>query len=529
MKRYLRFMIFLFLHTILPHADAQDRRAGATCESLAGLPLPDTTITLTQTVAAGALDIHPKYFPASLPGTPPLKELPAFCRVAADIRPTKDSDIKIEVWMPLSGWNGKFQSVGNGALSGAIWYPFLAENLSRGYATAGTDTGHEGKPSDITWVVGHPEKVVDSGYRAIHEMTVKAKAIIQAFYGNEPRHSYWSSCSTGGRQGLMEAQRFPGDYDGIIAGAPGNFVTHKLASDIWIEQALFSIPEEKVRMIHKAVLKACDTLDGVEDGMIEDPTRCHVDPSQLQCKQSDGANCLTTAEVEAARRIYAGPQNPRTGDQIFPGLEPGSEPGWVQYRATPDSEPLGAIYFKLVLGNPNWDFRTMNFDTDVAFADKRDGAIVNAVDPNLKPFVSRGGKLILFHGWSDPSAPLNTINYYNSVVSELGRATVRDSVRLFMIPGQYHCGDGRWLFDVLGALDNWSEHGKAPDRIVASRYGNPEGQLVRSIPFQLSTWSSVLGKVDRTRPLCPYPQIAKYTGHGSTDEAANFVCTEASR
>jgi feruloyl esterase len=514
------------------------------CENLARLILPNTTIRSAESIAAGALKIAPKPFfvpgspPFVPPGIPPLSELPAVCRVAADIKPTKDSDIKIEVWMPVSGWNGKFLGVGNGGFSGAIWYPRMQQALSLGYATAGSDTGHEGGPGDASFGLGHPDKVVDFGYRAVHEMTLKAKALIEAFYGIGPRHSYWNGCSTGGRQGLMEAQRFPLDYDGIVAGAPVSFHTHVVASGIWIAQAISKtpasyIPQEKYAMMHEAVLKACDGLDGVRDGLLEDPTRCHFDPKVLQCKQADGPNCLTTAQVEAARAIYAGPRNPRTGEQIFPGLEPGSEPGWRDFFAE-RREPFVASHFKyLVFGNPRWDFRTLNFDSDVALTDKLGSGILNATDPNLKKFVSQGGKLILYHGWSDPGlAPRSTVNYYNSVLAAFGNdRDVEKSIRLFMIPGQYHCAEGLWFFDVIGALQQWVEQGKAADRIIASHFSNPgQSQTETHVAdVQISRWSSVFGKVDRTRPLCPYPQAAKYTGHRSTHEAANFVCTEVSK
>ena len=303
--------------------------SAATCESLATLALRDTTIVLAKPQPAGTFTT-PK--PINLPG-PPLDNLPAFCRVAGEIKPTKDSDIKFEVWMPVSGWNGKFMGVGNGGWSGAIWYPSMGFALRRGYATASTDNGHEGRIRDASFALGHPEKVIDFGYRAVHEMTDKAKAILAAYYGDAPKHSYWLGCSSGGKQGLKEAQRFPSDYDGIIAGAPANFWTHLAVSGIWIAKATREnpavyIPKEKQMLLHKAVLDACDALDGVKDGVLENPKRCHFDANVLKCKVTDGADCLTAAQVEAAGNIYAGPKNPRTGEQIFPGLAPGSEGDW---------------------------------------------------------------------------------------------------------------------------------------------------------------------------------------------------------
>ena len=318
----------------------------ATCESLATLALPDTTIKLAEAEAAGKFTPPT---PGNLPG-PPLDKLPAFCRVAVEAKPTKDSDIKFELWMPTSEWNGKFMGMGNGGWAGEISYSGIGDALRRGYAAAATDTGHEGSGGDASFALGHPEKVIDFGYRAVHEMTVKSKAIIAAFYGNALEHSYWNGCSTGGKQGLTEAQRFPRDYDGIIAGAPANFFTHLIVSGIWIAEATREnptgyIPKEKLPLLHKTVVDACDTLDGVRDGLLENPKRCHFDPNVLLCKGADGPECLTAAEVEAAKKIYAGPKNPRTGEQIFPGLEPGSENGWV-FFAGEREPPIVASYFK---------------------------------------------------------------------------------------------------------------------------------------------------------------------------------------
>ena len=483
----------------------------AACESLASLTLPDTTITLAKLEPAGTFT-PPK--PSRGPG-PPLDNLPAFCRVGGEIKPTKDSDINFELWMPASGWNGKFMGTGNGGWAGEIWYAEIAEALRRGYAAANSDTGHEG--GRASFALGHPEKVIDFGYRAVHEMTEKAKVILAAYYGAAPKHSYWNGCSTGGKQGLTEAQRFPRDYDGIIAGAPANFFSHLIVSGIWLAEATREnsaayIPKEKLPLLHKAVLNACDAQDGVKDGVLENPKRCHFEPKTLLCKGADGPECLTAPQVEAATKIYAGPKNPRTGEQIFPGLEPGSENGW-DFFAAGSEPPIVASFFKyLVFKDPNWDYRTLNFDSDVVLADKVDNGILTAINPNLKEFFAQGGKLFLYHGWNDGGiAPQNTINYYNSVVAAMrGVDKVQDSMRLFMAPGMDHCcgGDGPFDFDSVAALEQWVEALKAPDRIVAAHL--PQGST----------------KPDRTRPLCPYPQVAKYKGSGSTDDASNFVCAK---
>ena len=493
--------IRLMLAPLLSAAALCHARAAMSCENLGSLALPDTTITVAQSIAANP----PPNIPAGL------KDLPAFCRVAATLKPTADSDIKIEVWLPASGWNGKFQAVGNGGWAGSINYAAMGQELQRGYATSSTDTGHTGGSG--SFALGHPEKVIDFGYRSEHEMTVKAKAIIEAFYGRAPRFSYWNGCSTGGRQGLKEAQRFPGDYDGIMAGAPANPRTRLAFATLWIAHAVLKdpasyIPPEKYPMIHLAVLNACDALDGVKDGILADPTRCHFDPQVIACKDAEGPACLTAAQVETVKKILSPSRNPRTGEEIYPGLEPGTELRWGTLAGR-QPFPVTIDHFKyVVFKDPNWDWRTLNFDSDVALADKIDSETINATDTNLKPFFARNGKLLLYHGFNDQNvAPRSTINYYKRVVDTLGgEARTTESIRLFMAPGMGHCGGGEGpnTFDVVSAMEQWRENGKAPDRMVASH--------------------RAAGKIDRTRPLCPYPQVAKYKGTGSTDDAANFVC-----
>jgi feruloyl esterase len=438
--------------------------------------------------------------------------LPAFCRVAATLEPSSDSDIKIEVWLPAAGWNGKFEGVGNGGWSGAIAYTAMAAQLARGYATASTDTGHAGSVVDGSFALGHPEKLIDFAYRAVHEMTLDAKAIVAAYYGNAPRLAYWNGCSSGGKQGLKEAQKFPADYDGIVAGAPANYWTHLMVGSMWIAQASLKdpaslIPSSKYGLVHKAVIDACDAADGVKDGVLENPLACHFDPKTLQCAGEDQPNCLTAAQVETARRIYAPATNPRTHEPIFPPLTPGSELAWGGL-AGPRPMPIAADYFKyVVFRNPAWDFKTLDFDKDVARADAIDAGTINAVDPNMDAFFGRGRKILMYHGWSDQLiAPQNSINYYNRVVEARGGADkAKDDIRLFMIPGMAHCGGGEGpnTFDALGALEQWVERKKAPNQLVASRTNR--GATV-------------------TRPLCPYPQVALYNGSGSTDEAASFTC-----
>ena len=493
------FLAAMFVSTALP-------AAAASCESLAGLKLPDTTITMAQSVAAGAFTV-----PAAGRGAAPrFDDLPAFCRVAATLKPSTDSDIKIEVWLPASGWNGKFEAVGNGGWNGNIDINALATGLRRGYATSSTDTGHEGGGGP--WMQ-RPEKLIDFGYRAVHEMAVKAKAIVAAYYGNGAQLSYFNGCSAGGRQALKEAQRFPEDFDGIIAGAPALNTTGRAAFSMYVAQAMHKdeasyIPASKYPLIHNAVLDACDAGDGVKDGVLENPKVCQFDPKLLECKSGDAATCLTAPQVESARKSYTAVVNPRSKQEIFPGLEPGSELGWATF-GSPQPFGLGAQMFQyMVFKDANWDYKTLNFDTDMALTHKIENGTINAQDPNLKPFFAHGGKLIHYHGWSDPQiTPMSSVNYYKSVLETMGDAgKVKDNYRLFMVPGMAHCGggDGTSSFDMLSTLEQWVEKHKAPEQILASRNRN--------------------GAVDRTRPLCPYPQVATYKGSGSTDEAANFVC-----
>ena len=482
------------------------------CSEMASLALPNTTITLAVAVPAGSFKPE-KPFPQGMAATPEYDRLPAFCRVAATVRPTTDSEIRFEVWLPLERWNGKFLAVGNGLWSGEIWYPLMAQALARGYATANTDTGHQGDPLDASFALGHPEKLVDFGYRAVHEMTVQSKAIVAAYYGTAARYAYWNGCSSGGKQGLKEVQRYPLDYDGVIAGAPAHDWTHLMASGIWTALATRAdsasfIPPPKLGLINAAVLRACDALDGVTDGVLEDPRQCRFDPAALACTGADASECLTTAQVAALRKIYEGPKNPRTREQIFPGLERGSEARLVFLASFPGPIGVYDAHFKFVVfADSQWSYKRLDFDADVARANRMDNNTINATDPDLRPFVRRGGKLLLYHGWNDAIiAPGSTIKYYDQVRRTLGPAQTDKSVRLFMAPGMAHCdgGEGPSEFDALAALEGWVEHGIGPEKITASQ--------------------SKEGRVVRTRPLCVYPRRAKYVGAGSTDEAKNFRC-----
>jgi feruloyl esterase len=499
--------IALALGFATPSIDAAPAPAVA-CERLASLALPSAHITTAQAVAAGALSLSG----ADAAGGPQTlyKQLGPLCRVAAARTPSSDSDIKIEVWMPAANWNGKFQAVGNGAFSGSIGYAAMAAALGRGYATASTDTGHTGNTA--AFALGHPEKTIDFGWRAVHEMTVAAKTIIAAYYETAPKFSYFNGCSAGGRQGMKEAQRFPADFDGIIAGSPGLDWTGRAAQAVRVAQALQKdegarVPAAGAQLVHAAVLDACDAADGVRDGIVNNPKQCAFDPGVLQCKGAATASCLTPSQVSTVRLLYSPLMNTQTKRAIA-GLAPGSELGWTEMGWSASARATGLDQFRfLTFRDPQWDIDRFNAATDPARAEEADNDTINALDPDLKPFIARGGKLIQYHGWSDPQiSPENSTSYYQRVVDVVGAAVVPRAYRLFMAPGMAHCGggDGPNTFDMVGALEAWVEHGNAPDQILASHSKN--------------------GSVDRTRPLCPYPQVATYKGTGSIDEAASFQC-----
>jgi feruloyl esterase len=481
---------------ILPSA-----ASAATCESLASLPVKSGSVTLAQTVSAGGFT--PPSGRGGAGGANVFAKLGEFCRVAITLKPAPRSDIKAEVWMPTNGWNGKLQVVGNGGFAGTISYPAMANALAAGYAAASTDTGHTG-PSSNTFA--NEDVLIDFAHRAIHETTVAAKTTVNGFYGNAPRFSYFAGCSTGGRQALTSAQRYPEDFNGIVAGAPASHTSTQAFGQIWFAQALGdpagALPREKLTLVHDAVLNACDGLDGARDGVLENPLACTFDPKVLTCKAgADPASCLTDAQVRAVQKVYAGPSNPQTGKQIYVGLERGSEPGW-----NPVPVSYAVDYFKyIVFKDPNWDPKALNYDSHVKQAATGDNLIFDANKSDMSAFTKRGGKLILYQGWGEPGIPpANLVRYYGEIQSKTSGA--KDAVRLFMVPGMGHCGGGTGVntFDMVTPLDQWVTAGNAPTQIPASRMRN--------------------GVSDRTRPLCAYPQIAINKGTGSIEDAATFSC-----
>ena len=483
---------------------------GTSCDALVKLTLEKATVTQAEVVPPGAFKTPG--VGGNQQNAARFAQLPAFCRVAATLRPSADSDIKIEVWMPAAGWNGKFEAVGNGGWAGTISYPAMAQALARGYATTSTDSGHS-TPGG-SFALGHREKLIDYAYRSEHEMTVKAKAIVDAFYGSAPTRSYFNGCSTGGRQALTEATRYPEDFDGIIAGAAANPKTHLDTWRIWmgletLKDPQARIPKEKYPAIHQHVLAACDALDGLKDGLISDPTACHFDPQVMACKAADDVSCLTPKQVQSVKTILGPFKSPSTGQEIFGTYQPGTELAWGLLIGGPDPYETALDQFRyMVFDDPKWDWRTFDVDRDLAKADQKLNGLLTAIDPkSLGKFFARGGKLLTYQGWSDQDiSPLASVNFYKNVQSTMGAAQASRSMTLFMVPGMGHCGGGEGpnTFDMMPALEQWVEKGQAPTRVDASHSTN--------------------GKVDRTRPLCVYPEVAAYKGTGSIDAAENFAC-----
>jgi len=452
--------------------------------------------------------------------------IPAFCRVAGVAAPSSDSVIQFEVWIPSgAAWNGKLEVVGNGGYAGMIGYADMAQALARGYAVAGGDSGHEGPDSGLSFVIGHPEKMADWGYRSVHAVTAVAKPLIAAARGMNPQRSYYFGCSTGGGQGLAEAQRYPDDFDGIIAGAPGNNRTGLNVHFLWMYaknhlNGAEIIPKSKLSMISAAAVRACDAQRGTSDGFY-DRTQCTFDPAALRCTGADKASCLTGPQVTALKAIYAGPIDPNTGEHIFSGGNPSAESGWANYIN--GEVPARTDFWRYwVFNNPNWDWKSFDFDQDVVRTNALVGAIVNNTNPDLSAFKAHGGKLIIYHGESDPIAPVgDTLSYYAKVSALQGSQLQMDLFyRLFLAPGMGHCsgGAGPNVFgnggitppqidaqhDLTTAMDQWVTKGIAPASIIASNVTN--------------------NVVTRSRRLCPYPHVPHYLGSGDSNDASHWSC-----
>ena len=475
----------------------------ATCDSLRTLSTPQVTVTAAETVPAGVF-VQPPAPGAATATTQHPEPIPRHCRVKLTLKPSSDSNIYSELWMPADGWNGKLLVVGNGGFAGSIQgYGDMQVALRLGYATAATDTGHNTAdgPNGM-FALGHPEKIVDFAYRALHETTVESKRLIRTFYNRTPQYSYYKGCSTGGRQGIMAATRFPDDYDGIIAGALANrhIHMHTAGSARQIELARhpdMAISPEKAQMVSDAVMNKCDLL---HEGFLNNPQQCTFDFSKFLCKGAESNECLTQPQLKAVEMFYGGVKNGK-GEVIFAGQVLGNPLTPQRSSQTVNVSDTVRIW---AFQNADYDWRTFDIDRDMPVIDQKIG-FVDATDPDLKKFKAHGGKLLLYAGWGDTGiTPKNTVEYYESVVNKMGKAETNDFTRLFMVPGMGHCrgGNGPDTFDTIGTLETWREKGTTPAAIAAT---NKTSGL--------------------SRPLCPYPQYAKYKGSGDLKEAANWACT----
>ncbi len=497
----------------------------ADCAAMKDLKLEATTVTMAEPVTSGTV---------AVPGAPPVEGLPAFCRVAGILRPTSDSRIHFEVWLPEKEWNGRLLGTGNGGFAGSIYYQQLEGYLKRGFVVAGSDAGHQAEATDASWAYGHPEKVKDFGWRAVHLMTERAKQIIQAYYGKAQNKAYFDACSDGGREALVEAQKFPEDYDGILAGAPANAWSTMVASGVAGMQKLGDprayIPDWKLPAIQKAALDACDAQDGVKDGIIADPGKCKFDPAVLTCKGEDELDCLTPPQVETLRGLYTGGKD-NEGKVIFPGFTPGDETSWREWVIGESPEGASSAqylrnYFRyMVTGDPKWNALTADVDAMLKLSREKMAADLDATNPDMSRFAAHGGKLILYHGWNDQAiSPWNTVAFYEQVQAAMGAEKAASFTRLYMAPGVEHCTGGPGpsamgqfglmpakgpQFGLFDSLQDWVEKGAPDEDVFATKYAPGADGKVKPV---------------MTRPLCAYPRVAKYKGTGETNDPASFEC-----
>jgi feruloyl esterase len=492
------------------------RNSPLVCGDLKSARIPKTVVAVAEVVPAGQFRA-----PAPPAFGPPTdySRLPSFCRVAGTIRATAESDIRFELWLP-ENWNGKFMQTGNGGAAGSIVYDSLVDPLLRGYAVANTDTGHQGGGGDFAWAVGNPQKLVDYQYRAVHELTLAGKALTAARYGRQADKSYFVGCSTGGRQGLKEAQRYPEDYDGIVAGAPANNWSPLMLQSAAIQRNLGpnALPVDKLGVLKEAAIATCDAQDGVTDRVITSLATCDFDPKSLQCAAgaTSTAQCLSPTEVEAAQRIYAGVVA-GNGDVVMPGTGPASEPLWAGYASA--GFAIGTSYLRsVVVNDKSWDPAMLDVDRDLARAEAADNGAAKAMDPDLSKFIDRGGKLLTYHGTTDGLIPYqNSVNYFESVVEEIGARKTDDSVKLYLVPGMDHCsgGEGAFAVDWLTPLERWVERGEEPIALQASHPAGAAPPPGSAAPRPRQSF---------TRAVCPYPQVPTYRGTGDVTDAASFEC-----
>lgn len=461
----------------------------------------------------------------------PLTELPGVCRVQGVATPAPRSRIHFDVWLPLTGWNGRIEMIGNGGYSSAINVNELAILIRQGTAAVATDTGHDG--GDLDFGYGNDDAIADWGYRAVHESIVWAKVLASRFYGRAPRYSYFAGCSTGGHQALMEAQRYPADFDGILAGDPGNNRTNLNFGFLWQFLANHEsgdnshplLSAQDLVLVNRAAVKECDTLDGVTDGVIADPRRCKFSPVQLRCATGKTPDCLSDRQIQSLNQMYAGARRRDTDQTVYPGWPVGSEApagagGWQIYWANParPEEPQRVDYFRhWIFNDPNWNWWSFDWAKGVDAARARMAPLVDAVSPDLTAFARHGGKIILYQGWADPvvSAP-DTIAYYERMTAATPHAS--NFSALFLVPGMGHCTGGPGATDFSSgpdasrniglALRDWVEKGNKPSRILAVHRQSQQPA----------------GAISFSRPLCAWPRLAHYDGRGDSADAANFSC-----
>lgn len=508
-----------------PHVGAAAATvAPESCARLAALGIAGTKITAAQHIPAGKY-VRPPSEPAAarmddrvIPRTD-WSDVPAFCRVSATVQTSPTTSIEVEVWLPSDTWNGNFLVHAYRYYGGLIEPEILVDALLDGYATVTTDNG-SGRTQGAAFMFNNPEKVTDWAHRAWHEATAKAKDLMKAYYGTGPGTSYFDSCGGASRFAMKSMQMYPEDYDFYAIGGHSEHTTN-LTFGQWAGWQLAQDPEgtveKKLGLLHSAAVQACDAKDGVKDGIINAPDRCGFDPGSLQCAGAETAACLTTKQVDTARKLYAPVLNPRTGQEIQGPRYPGSELGWAD-RLGQEPRPFAVDFARYFLfRDPSWDYRqaTINFDSHVALANASTAASGNAIDPNIGKFFARGGRLLMHQGWNDGNFVKTPINYYSAVLKEVG-PSAGESMRLFMVPGTGHCVDGRsefttssgyWnktrVIDTLGALRRWEQSGKAPDSLLMH-------------VTERSNHQDVL--------LCPYPKAAHYKGQGDVSDAANFEC-----
>ena len=499
---------------LMAHAASRD------CASLAGANFQDTHILSAELRPAGVFTI-----PALGPLPARTTLLPAFCRIKGTIEP----NIGFELWLPSGHWNVRLLSLGSGGFGGFIDGASLATYLKEGYAVTANDTGHRG--TGTAWM-HDPQALLAWGHDATHNVIGPSKAIVAAFYGKPAAYSYFQGCSTGGAQAMEEAEYFPDDFSGIVAESPGMYYSHLMLSFLWglksaSDGALLS--DAKLQFLHKAVLDECDAEDGLKDGLLQQPAACHVDLSNLICRSGGRPDCLTRQEAKTAEMIYSGPRNPHTGAEIYPGFVPGSEAdqefvgkaaqgyGWTLIQGPLATQYAVPLLANMVFGK-NWNWKTFDWDRDVARVDQVLGTKIDAMNPDLESFYSHGGKLVMVQGWGDPfNAQTLPIEYRSAVIARFaasnGEAQSRDIVdsfyRLFMAPGMSHCigGPGPSKVDALSALRAWVEHNRAPTRLIAQK---------------VDFLSQRAGPAMR-RPLCPYPDFAHYIG-GDINRPESFRC-----